>query len=469
MRKIPAVVFLLLIGSAGTLCAELYHRAPDVLPGTLPEMRTTEYWINRMTAPDEIILTPAEIERMNNAYETFIRSDNPFRGIRKERIPELTYWWPGHVNFVQDLSGMSSKAIADTVRSRIQAEIDFMRGKPFGNILAVEYRPQDLDRFEREMALDRVSDTIRPRSGIAVRCGRLRNVPSFFPMEQGIIENGKTRWDQWNIAVLRIGTPVTVLHSSKTGEYLFVLCEEGYGWMRSEDVAFGSEKAIRDFTTARSFVVCTGDRVHYYGDKSCTIASGFFRMGDRLPLVAGNGPKQVKAPVRKTDGSLAFETAWLAGNADVSVGWLPYTRRNVVVTAFKLLDNHYDWTGAWFGRQHETTYRDIFAVFGFRLPWHGGLFTFFGKNTDVMQPDIGKENQYKMILRHEPFLTLQSCGGHAQLFLGEYNGEPIVFDQHGYGYTDENGVEREIRRCCIGDMRHPSYFLKRDVTFLELK
>jgi hypothetical protein len=46
---------------------------------------------------------------------------------------------------------------------------------------------------------------------------------------------------------------------------------------------------------------------------------------------------------------------------------------------------------------------------------------------------------------------------------------PIVFDQHGYGYKDENGQELEIRRCCIGDMRQPAYFLTRNVTFLELK
>ncbi|MBT4484467.1 MAG: hypothetical protein HOC71_12415, partial [Candidatus Latescibacteria bacterium] len=72
-------------------------------------------------------------------------------------------------------------------------------------------------------------------------------------------------------------------------------------------------------------------------------------------------------------------------------------------------------------------------------------------------------------LEHEPFITLQSCGGHAQLLLGDYNGTPIVFDQHGYGYEDENGTNVEVRRCTVGDIRLPSYFLTRPVTFLELK
>jgi hypothetical protein len=469
MKKLPCLLVLGMVGVTVAVSAELYRRAPDVLPGTLPEMRTTEYWIQKMAKPDEVILTPDAIERMNQAYEKFIRTPDPFQGQPKERVPSLSYWWPGHVNYVPDLKAVTPQALADTVRAKIKIEIDFMRSKPFGNILAVEYRKEDLNRFEREMAFDTVSNSVKPRAGISVRCTRLRNVPSFYPMEQGVTENGKTRWDQWNIAIVKIAMPLTVLHASRSGEYQFVLCDEGWGWVRSEDIAFGSEKAIQNFSKASDFVVCTGDRVQFYGDESCTLASGFFRMGDCLPLASKSNPRLVKIPMRKANGDFYTENAWLAKDSATHVGWLPYTRRNVVLTAFNLLDNHYDWSGAWFGRQHENTYRDIFAVFGFRLPWHGGLFTFFGKNTEVMRSNIGKENQYKEILRHEPFITLQSCGGHAQLLLGEYNGMPIVFDQHGYGYKDENGQELEIRRCCIGDMRQPAYFLTRNVTFLELK
>ena len=170
-----------------------------------------------------------------------------------------------------------------------------------------------------------------------------------------------------------------------------------------------------------------------------------------------------------TKGRLIFGSAWLQEDADVSIGCLLYTRRNIVETAFKLLDDPYDWTGGWFGRNHETTYRDIFACFGFELPFHGALFTHFGSNEKVTDPKSDKQEQYRMILSNEPVMTLQSCGGHAQLFLGEYDGKPIVFDQHGYNYEDEDGNILEVRRCCIGDLRLPAYFLTRPVTFLELK
>ena len=87
----------------------------------------------------------------------------------------------------------------------------------------------------------------------------------------------------------------------------------------------------------------------------------------------------------------------------------------------------------------------------------------------MLVPDAGQEEQYETIISHPPFITIQSCGGHCQLRLGEYNGVPILFDQHGYGYEDENGEFVEVRRCNIGVQTLPSYFLENKITFLELR
>ena len=193
-------------------------------------------------------------------------------------------------------------------------------------------------------------------------------------------------------------------------------------------------------------------------------------MGDRVPLASKNNPRILSVPARRMDGLFETAEAWLAHDADVHIGYLPYTRRNIVTTAFKLMDNVYDWTMAWYGRNHETTYRDIFACFGFRLPFNGRLFTLFGNDTRVVRPGEGKEAQYRAILANEPFVTMQICvDGHCQLLLGDLDGEPIVFDNHGYGYTDENGTWYEIKRTNVGNMTLPDYFLKTTVTFLELK
>ncbi|MCE5250504.1 SH3 domain-containing protein [bacterium] len=448
----------------------LYIRAPEPLPWIPAELLDPGFWIARMKNPDEIILTPVAISRMNEAYRRWISAPDPLKDVPEERKPFLVQWWPGWAMRVPDLKTMPAAAAADTVRDRIKAEIAYLHKQDYGNALAITYSVKEIDAFENEMALDRVGKTVTVRDGIAVRPARLRNVPSFFPQQLGLTQSRKTRWDLWNIGVMKIGIPVQVLHFSRSGEYMFVLCEVGYGWVRCEDVAFGTAKEIGDFVNAPDFLVATNDRVQFYTDESCTCASGWFGLGTRLPLASKANPRQIKVPVRRMNGQFATETAWVARNDDVHAGYLPYTRRNIVLTAFKLLGTPYDWSGAWFGRQHETIYRDIFACFGFDLPYHGSLFTFFNSNvTTVLHPSMGKDVYYKNVMEREPFVTIQSCGGHCQLYIGEYEGRPIVFDQHGYGYPDEKDVWWEVRRCNIGDLRLPRYFLDKDVTFLELK
>lgn len=449
--------------------ADLYNRAPETLPWLLPEMNTPGYWINKMERPDEIVMSFTEIEKMNRDYIRRISASQPFENIPEDKRPNVRYWWPGLVTYMPDLDTLSPEAVADTVKLRISAEIAYLREMPFGNALAVEYSEKELSAFEHNMAFDQLGDTITIRHGITVCNARLRNIPTFTPDQIGLRENGKTRWDVWNIGVVKIGRPVYILHRSKTGGYLFVLSDVGYGWLRSEDVAFGTKSDIDAFTNSEPFVVCTDNRVNYYTAEDCRFASGWFGMGTRLPLIQGSKARKVKIPSRRVDGTFFTETAWLAPDADIHTGWLPFTRRNIVETAFKLLGTIYDWTGAWYGRAHETIYQDIFACFGFRLPNYGALFNYYGNNTEVVPPDAGKEEQYRRILEHEPFITIQTCGSHAQILLGEYNGIPVVFDLHGYGYQEDDGTEIEIRRCHIGDMRLPSYFLTRNVYFLTFE
>ena len=463
---------IFLIISAGPF-AELAERAPDVLPGTLPEMRDPSYWIARMEKPDEIILTSTEIQRMNEDFMNKMRAADPFKNVPAERKSPLQHYFPGIALVVPDIRNMKPEVRADSVRSWIKTEIKYLRSRDFGNTRGVRYAEREIDAIENEMALTQVKNTIYPREGIAVRTTHLKNVPAFFPEKVGLILNDAVHWDRWDFGILKIGKPVVILHPSASGEFVFVVCEVGWGWVRSEDVAFGNKRELDDFINAVDFVICTGDRVQFYSDESCTFASGWFRMGDRLPLVIKNKPRRVKVPVRRMNGSFGTETAWLQVDADVHVGLPPYTRRNIVNTAFKLLDNPYDFTGTFYGRQHETTYRDIFTCFGFDLPYHGGLFTHYGHDETVLHPEAGTEEQYRVILKHEPFITIQTTihdrGGHSQLLLGEYRGVPIVFDQHGYGYKDENGRELIISRCCIGTVSMPTYFLKRKITFLTLK
>lgn len=486
-RPVLSTIALLCIAVfAGPASSDFYHRAPDVLPGLLPEMYTADFWISKVKNPDEVVLTSAAIRKMNESYMTRMKAPDLFKDADKDRVPnpDDLNRWPGRYIVIPDLSSMTSAQVAAATRNEVVKDVDFMRGKysknviglsaaefeAFGNMLGIGYADWELDRFEKEMAVDLIGDTVTPLVGITVRDARLRIVPTFTGEQIGIMDNMKTRWDVWNVGLVRIGTRVSVLHSSRSGGYVFALTPEGFGWIQSEDVAFASEEEISTFSRSSDFVVCTGDRVPFYSDEKCRFASGWMRLGDRLPLASKENSRLISVPVRKTNGNLSMEHVWLAEDADVHAGWMPYTRRNIAVIGFKMLGNPYDWTMAWYGRNHETTLRDLFACFGFELPFNAELFTFYSDNdTRVVRPNGGKEEQYKTILSNEPLLTIQTCGGgHSQLFLGEYNGEPFVLDTHGYGY-EKDGERYEIRRLTVSDMSLPEYFLKTNFTFCVLK
>lgn len=478
----PLILFIV---SVPTVSGEFYNRAPDVLPGLSAEMYTAEFWIAKMKEPDAVILVPSQIMEKNESYKKRMEAPDPFAGAEADRKPnpEDLNRWPGRYVSLPKLGTMTPKQIADLVRTEIGKDVDFMRGKysqsmlglkigfkEFGNALGLKYTDWELDRLEKEMARDLITDSPVIREGITVCDARLRIVPSMTPEQVGLMENGKARWDVWNVNLVRIGRPVTVLHHTRSGGYVYVLSDEGFGWIRSEEVAFAPKQEIAKYAGAADFVVATGDRVPFYSDESCAFASGWMRMGDRLPLASKGDPRVILAPVRKTNGAFATEKAWLAKEAEASVGWLPYTRRNVVVTAFRMMWNPYDWSMAWYGRNHETTQRDLFACFGFDLPFNAELFTFYSEvNPQVIRPAEGREAQLKAIMANEPFITIQTCGGgHSQLYLGEHNGEPLVLDTHGYGY-DKDGIRYEIRRLTVGDMSQPEYFLKTNFTFCVLK
>lgn len=453
--------------------AELYQRSPDVMPGTIPEMQDPAWWIARMDNPDGVILKPAEIRVRNEAYLEKMSRANFYAGVHPGRVPmdwQLNRW-PGRFVTRPDIGSLTDTELAAFVRTQVTVLADYIKAEPYGNYLGTEYAPEELDAFIIEAAIENISVPITIWNGITVRSTQLRVIPALFPGVVGIKNIDTTNYtiDLWTAAMVGIGRQVTVLHRSRSGSHLFVMAENNFGWIRAEDVAFGSSDEIDAFTESPDFLLCTGNRVPYFTDETCKIVSGWFSMADRIHPAPGGNSRKILVPVRNVNGTFDTASAWLSPDADIHKGNMPYTRRNIVTLAFKLLGDPYDWTGAVLGRNHETTYRDIFACFGFALPHNGGLFTHFGDKDIAAMPEMGKEAEYKLILDNEPFVSIAVSRGHAMLFLGEYNGEPIIFDQNGYSYTMDDGSVMHVKRCSIITPVVVPYLLKYPITFLELK
>ena len=465
-----AVCLILLMSPAG---AELYNRAPDTVPGTLPEMRSSAFWIDRMNNPDVVIMPPGEIAQRNAAYLEKMSHPEPFGGVHEDRVPmdwQLNRW-PGRFIIRPDIERVGGPALAALVREQIAACTDYITAENYGNYLGVPYAEHQLAAIRAETALDELARSVSPEYGITVRETLLRVIPAPFPAVVGIKNIDTTNYtvDLWTSVLMHTGQAVVILHRSRTGSHLFVMARNNFGWIAAEDVALCERREMEAHADPDVFLVCTGNRVPYYAEKECRNVSGWFRMGDRIPITVSGNARRVIVPMRTSDASYEAATGWFAPDTDVHKGYVPYTRRNIVTLAFKLLDDPYDWTGAALGRNHESTYRDIFACFGFELPHNGGLFTFFGDIDVAAIPGIGVDATYAMVNEREPFVSFAISRGHAMLILGEYNGTPVAFDQNGYSYTDEEGTTWQVKRCSIITPAIVSYFLKYPVTFLEIR
>jgi hypothetical protein len=471
---LPAYVFAVgLIILMTPVGAELYQRAPDTVPGTLPEMRTPAFWIDRMDNPDEVIMPLAEIAERNETYRAKMSRPDPFSGVHEGRVPldwQLNRW-PGRFIIRPDIDNMGGQALAALVREQIGACTDYITAESYGNYLGVPYAEHQIAAISHETALDAVARTVTSEFGITVRETVLRIIPAPFPAVVGIKNIDTTNYsvDLWTSALLHTGQPVEILHRSRTGSHLFVMTRNNFGWIAAEDAALCERREMETHADPDAFLVCTGNRVPYYAEKECRIVSGWFRMGDRIPVSDTGDTRRVIVPIRTSDASYAPATGWLKPDADIHAGYVPYTRKNIVTLAFKLLDDPYDWTGAAIGRNHETTYRDIFTCFGFELPHNGGLFTFFGDIDVAATPGIGEDATYALVNEREPFVSFAISRGHAMLILGEHNGTPVAFDQNGYSYTDEDGAVWQVKRCSIITPGIVSYFLTYPVTFLEIR
>jgi hypothetical protein len=405
---------------------------------------------------------------MNKSYENRMKNLSRIEYEFGDEIKKQLENWSGLVTVKPNLENLTRKELIEKVQEMIKSQIKYMRKKDFGNILGIEYADWEIDNFEKIMNLESVDEIEGIRHGVTVCNSRLRIIPTLRQEHVAIENNGRARWDMFNLDIIPIASPVKILHTSKSGAYMLVLTERGFGWINTENIAFADQNLIGECRPEEDFIICAGETVPYYADSSCRYLSGCLRMGDRLGYSSINNQFEITIPFRNPDASFSLEKVWLKKDADVHIGFMPYTQRNIIGQAFKLIDHAYDYTGAWFGRNHATILRDLFSCFGFTLPGNGVLLKAYNY-TGIIKPELSKEEQFQNILSNEPCVTILITWAHSQLYIGQYKSVPYVFDTHGYGYTGDDEQEYIIRRSCIYTPELPNYMLKNEMAFVKLQ
>jgi len=396
---ISMIPVLLVALAAGHALAEQWETAPLPLPGVQPGQEKADYWIARHAGPDRVILTPEGIEAMNRAATG--RPDT-----------ELA-----------DVFAIPDPMEGSTVRTAIAevlAESRQKKGYDHTNRLITA---SFYDRIEASMGT--VPSVVRPAWGLVTARAHLRRLPTneaFYDRPFG------NEFDRFQYSTLECGNPVAVLHRTADGSWSFVQTTYTTGWVSSASVAVGDRRAVEAFSRSKP-LVATGSMIPVYTDPAFSSYAVSIPMGTKLPIVEATESRfAVTLPWRAPDGGLKFVTGYLRKDADVRVGHLPYTARNLYRQVFKLEGYPYGWGDLFDGRDCSRLVMDVFSTFGFNMPRNSrrqGAFNPTGRKDTANATEKDKIGILKSLEGRPALLTMP---GHIMIFLGIVDGK--VFAIH---------------------------------------
>jgi hypothetical protein len=158
----------------------------------------------------------------------------------------------------------------------------------------------------------------------------------------------------------------------------------------------------------------------------------------------------VDYPLRGINGELCFCKAVINKNEDVTVGYLPYTRRNIISQAFKYLGTPYDWGEKFDGKDCSSFIMTVYRCFGIMLPRNSGEQEecfYDSNNVTIFNEEDNLEKRYEKMDKLKPGAAL-FMDGHTMMYLGKYNGNHYMIHTFaGYGIKKGQSFEPRSAMC----------------------
>ena len=389
------------------------------IPNVTEEMLYPGFWANKLDDADKVIMTQKEIENYNG-------------NIRKS------------VNAVADLESYPNVLTHQELREKIK-EYKLPR-MPQYNIAGHKLKESYFNSLLENRNLKDIKKVNPVRFGLTVNRTNMRS----FPTDELLMsEPGDIEFDSLQETSLHLGTPMAVLHTSLDGKWYFCQAASYLGWVAAGDVAIRDKKYVLHFAGVKPFAVVTGNHVKTgHSPHNEAVSNVSLEMGVRLPLVvnppadldgqAGQGNLTVLMPLRDAKGRLEIKKAMIPSHEDVTVGYMPYTRANIIRQAFKMQGDRYDWGGRSGGHDCSSFLQDIFLSFGFELPRNTGeQEEMYAIKYDLKNKSDAEKTTVLTDLKPGALLYMP---GHTMLYLGRVEGRNyIIHDFATYGKKTGQG------------------------------
>ncbi|HQP09979.1 MAG TPA: SH3 domain-containing protein [Candidatus Omnitrophota bacterium] len=412
---------------AATVCAEkLYTIAPTDLPNVSREMKTAGYWIGRIPGPDAVIMGPEAI----NAFNENIREN---------------------LGSVKDIRMIPDPTDGKALREKLKAIWNEYKNK---NYFSQDDAPADeafFDRLLGQMALESMSERIKPEYGFIVRYADQRILPTD---ESLYAVAGDIDFDELQSNALDAGTPVAVLHRSADQRWLYVLSESSDGWIKADKIALSHPADFDAYLTAPC-VVTTSPKADLYLDEALTQFYDHVQMGAKLPLAATGAADAyaVTLPTADDSGKNQFKVAYVKKD-QAAIGYLPYTPRVMIEQAFKMLNAPYGWGGMHGEQDCSRFLQQVFATVGINLPRNSRDQARVGRELAKFKEKESLSRKVDRLQKAPAGSTLLPMKGHILLYLGMVGNRPYAIHAT-WGYrvpSSEGDAVRVINRVAVTDL-----------------
>jgi hypothetical protein len=416
-RFVSMILFLSLLSG----CAaheRLYYIAPSLLPGTERPMKTAGFWISRHPCPDRLILTADEIRNLN---ETMV-SD---------------------LEVTKDIIRMPAPFPGNTLRDCIEEDLGRYREQTFFLRDGRKASSSFFNGIKQTINSKDIPGEISLRYGLIVHYAPQRVLPT---QEVLYTKSMDIDFDELQNNSLDVGTPVVIMHESRDGQWLYVFDRMHRGWIEKDKIAFCSLDDVKAFVGSPDFVVVTASKGDIYRHPSLMEWYDHARMGTRYLYkgTAGSGTVRIIIPVRRIDGNVSFESAYMRAS-EVHEGYLPYTPRMIIQQAFTMINEPYGWGGLYGEQDCSRFIKEIFDTVGLYLPRNSSKQALVGVlvgEYPAGTPDVVKREA--LIREAVAGITLMRLRGHIMLFLGFVNDKPYAIHET-WGYREKQWYGDRIR------------------------
>lgn len=287
--------------------------------------------------------------------------------------------------------------------------------------------PRPEQWMKRMRALSRVEAyPSMGRKAISVTNTSMRVLPTNQPLFYDFSRPGEGYpFDYMQNSLVLAGTPLFASHLSGDRAWVMVESRFAYGWVRVTDIAWVEDGFASIFRTG-TYGSITSDDVPIVDVDSNFRFMG--HVGTILPVLeGGNGHNGLAfiVPARAQNGQAVPYVAFVP-NKLASIAPLSPTPEQFASLANAMMGRPYGWGGLYQDRDCSAAIMDLMAGFGIYLPRNSSQQIKEGSYASLK--GLSRLEKKQFIIKHAtPFLTTIRKPGHIMLYIGERDGNPIIF------------------------------------------